>query len=235
VDPVTLVLNALASGSAPGVAENADDKVKSAYDRLAQLVAGKFAGDQTAEMALKEHAVDPQTWQAPLGKALSTSGAAADTTVLAVAQQLMALLDAAGTAQGKYRIDLLGGKGVQVGDGNQQFNTFNSPTYVTAPAAADIRPGQPRNEAPFGEAFAAAGGRARLGRALDEVYEDGPGRVQHFDGGSTGSPAVICAVYGRAAAAVDQEVWNAVGSSAAEPPRAALQPLVFRSRPHSAR
>jgi hypothetical protein len=211
VDPVTLVLNALASGAALIVVENADDKVRSAYERLAQLVADKFAGDQTAELALKEHAVDQQTWRAPLFKALSTSGAATDTTVLTVAQQLMALLDAAGTEQGKYRIDLLGGQGVQVGDGNQQFNTINSPTYVMAAAAADIRPGQPRLEATFGEAFAAAGGQARLGRALEEVYEDGPGWVQHFDGGNTGRPAVICAVHGRSAVGVDREVWNAVG------------------------
>ena len=125
----------------------------------------------------------------------------------------MALLDPAGTAQGKYQVDLQGAQGVQVGDGNQQYNTFNSvmPAIMMAPPAAEIRPGQPRSEAAFGEAFEAAGGRARLGRALNEVYEDGPGWVQHFDGGSTGQPVVICALFGQSAVAVDQEIWNALG------------------------
>lgn len=53
----------------------------------------------------------------------------------------------------------------------------------------------------------AAGGRPRLGGALDEAYEDGPGWVQHFDGGSSG-PAVICALYQHEAVAVAQAVWN---------------------------
>jgi hypothetical protein len=122
----------------------------------------------------------------------------------------MALLDPTGTAQGKYQIDLRGTQGAQVGDRNQQFNTFNtvSPTVVMAPPRVEIRPGQPRNEAAFGPAFESAGGRARLGRALDEAYEDGSGWVQHFEGGSSGQPAVICALYEHEAVAVAQPIWN---------------------------
>jgi hypothetical protein len=176
MDPVSLVLNALTLGAAQGITDSVSDVVKSAYEKLKQLVAAKFAGSKSAELALEEHAADPETWRAPLSKALTTSGAAADTAVLGAAQQLMALLDPAGTAQGKYQIDLRGAQGVQVGDGNQQFNTFNSPTYVMTPPAVDIWAGQPRNEVAFEEAFEAAGGRARLGKARGEVYEDGPRR-----------------------------------------------------------
>jgi hypothetical protein len=122
----------------------------------------------------------------------------------------MSPADPAGTAQGKYRVDLRGAQGVQVGDRNQQYNTFNAPTYVMAPPPVGIRPGQPKNEPAFGPAYEAAGGRARLGRALDEVYEDGPGWVQQFDGGSSGRAAVICARFGQSAVAVDHEVWNAL-------------------------
>src|SRR5277367_3701739 len=87
----------------------------------------------------------------------------------------MALLDPVGTRQGKYQVDLSGTQGVQVGDGNQQFNSFNvlTPAITMAPKSVEIRPGQPRNEQAFRPAFDAAGGRARLGRALGEVYEDG--------------------------------------------------------------
>ncbi len=213
MDPVSLVLNALTSGAAQGVADSVSDAIKSAYGKLKQLVSAKLSGNKSAEVALAEHATDPETWQAPLTKALTTSGAIDDQAVIEAAQQLMALLVPAGTAQGKYQIDLRGAQGVQVGDGNQQFNTFNTvtPTITVAPPTAEIRPGQPRNEAAFEPAFESAGGRAHLGRALDEVYEDGPGWVQHFDGGSSGRPAVICALFGQSAAAVDQEVWNALG------------------------
>ena len=76
--------------------------------------------------------------------------------------------------------------------------------------AAKLAAGRPPRPG-FGEAFEAAGGRARLGRALNEVYEDGPGWVQHFDGGDTGRPVVICALFGQSAVVVDQEIWNALG------------------------
>jgi hypothetical protein len=210
VDPVSLVLSALASGAAQGVADNVSEAVKSAYGRLKQLVSARFGGDKPAELALSEHAGDPETWHAPLAKALAASGAATDQAVIEAAQQLMALLDPAGAAQGKYQIDLRGGQGVQVGDGNSQYNTFNTvtPTVTVIPPIAEIRPGQPRNEAAFGPAFEAAGGRARLGGALDETYEDGPGWVQHFDGGSSGQSAVICALYEHEPVAVAQPVWN---------------------------
>jgi hypothetical protein len=211
VDPVSLVLNALTSGAAQGIADSVSDAVKSAYGTLKQLVAAKFRGNKSAVLVLEEHAADPETWQAPLSKALTTSGAATDGAIIQAAQLLMALLDPAGTAQGRYHVDLRGAQGVLVGDGNRQFNTFNSSTYIMAPSTPEIRPGQPRNEAAFGEAFANSGGRERLGTALEEVYEEGPGWVQHFDGGSTGQPAVICARFGQSAVAVDQEVWNALG------------------------
>lgn len=213
MDPVSLVLNALASGAAQGAADSVSDAVKSAYTKLKNLVSARVSGKKSAEVALAEHATDPETWQAPLAKALTASGVGADQAIIKAAQQLMALLDQMGTAQGKYQVDLRGAQGVQIGDGNQQYNTFNSvtPTFVMPPPTVEIRPGQPRNEAAFGESFEAAGGRARLGRALNEVHEDGPGWVQHFDGGSIGQPAVICAIFGQSAAVVDQEIWNAIG------------------------
>jgi hypothetical protein len=213
VDPVSLVLNALTSGAAQGMADSVSDAVKSAYTKLKQLVSAKLSSDRSAELVLTQHATDPETWQAPLTKALTASGMDADQAVIEAAQQLMALLDPTGTAQGKYQIDLQGAQGVQVGEGNQQYNTFTTtvtPTVMMTPPAPEIRPGQPRSEAVFGPAFEAAGGRAHLGRALDEVYEDGPGLVQHFEGGGSGQAAVICALDGHEAVAVAQGVWNAL-------------------------
>jgi hypothetical protein len=44
VDPVSLVLNALTSGAAQGVADSVSDAIESAYSMLKQLVHAKFAG-----------------------------------------------------------------------------------------------------------------------------------------------------------------------------------------------
>ena len=124
MDPVSLVLVALASGVGQGVSESASDAVKAAYGRLRRLVADRFAGSTSAEVALAGHADNPQTWRAPLAMALADTGAGFDESVIEAAQELMALLDEPGTGLGKYQVDLRGARGVQVGDGNQQFNVF---------------------------------------------------------------------------------------------------------------
>ena len=80
---------------------------------------------------------------------------------------------------------------------------------LTIPTAA-IRPGQSGCEAAFAAAYNAAGGEARLGQALGEVYDAGPGWVQHFTGSPSGEPAVICALHGRTAITVAESIWNEV-------------------------
>jgi hypothetical protein len=130
MDPVSLILGALTSGAAQGVAESAADSIKDAYGKLKRLVSRRFTGNKTLELTLAQHADDPGTWRAPLAKALTQSGAAADLAVIDAAQQLMALLDETGSRAGKYNVDLRGAQGVQVGDGSQQVNLFTSGTDV---------------------------------------------------------------------------------------------------------
>lgn len=85
----------------------------------------------------------------------------------------------------------------------------NEPAAGTADEfAARIRPGQPGQEAAFQEAYDAAGGADRLGQPIGEVIAQERGVVQHFDGGPTGEPAVLCAPYDRPAIAVARSVWN---------------------------
>ena len=95
----------------------------------------------------------------------------------------------------------------------QMRDRLDTPPEVSVvlniPVAA-IRPGQPGCEAAFIPAYNAAGGEARLGQALGEVYDAGPGWVQHFTGSPSAEPAVICALHGRTAIVVAESVWNEV-------------------------
>ena len=70
MDPVTLIITALTAGAAAGGQSVVTDAIKDAYAGLKVLIKRKFAGKPSAEVALTEHENDPQTWQAPLKKAL---------------------------------------------------------------------------------------------------------------------------------------------------------------------
>jgi hypothetical protein len=126
MDPVTLIVAALAAGAASGAGEAATTAVKDAYQGLRRLVSARFAGRNAAEVALAEHETDPDTWQAPLARELIQTSTNADPEVIEAAQRLMALLDQTGTRAGKYTVDLRGAQGVQVGDDNRQFNQFTT-------------------------------------------------------------------------------------------------------------
>jgi hypothetical protein len=130
MEPITLILGALAAGALVGVRDSAAGTVKDAYASLRRLVAARFAGRPAAELALAEHAADPDTWQAPLKKALAETGADTDPAVINAARQLMELVDEAGARAGKYNVDLRGAQGVQVGGHGHQYNVFNVPPQV---------------------------------------------------------------------------------------------------------
>jgi hypothetical protein len=124
MDPVTLIVSALATGAAQAVSETTSASIKGAYESLKAKVRARFAGSPSRELVLVEHEKNPPTWQAPMVAALTETGAESDPAVVEAAQQLMALLDATGTQSGKYWVDVRGAHGVQVGDHNTQTNTF---------------------------------------------------------------------------------------------------------------
>jgi hypothetical protein len=130
MDPITLIVTALAAGASAGVIDalkdNAKDAAKAAYAKLRGLVQGRVAGNPGAELALAEHQADPENWAAPLTAKLTLAGAGDDAELVAAAQALMDLVDRAGANAGKYHVTISGGQGVQVGEGNVQHNTFNA-------------------------------------------------------------------------------------------------------------
>lgn len=126
MEPITLILTALATGASAGaldvLKDDVKDKAKAAYERLRDLVGQRFRGNPSAELVLSEHQADPETYAAPLAKKLTEAGV--DAELVATARALMELVDQAGARSGKYNVTIKDSKGVQVGDGNLQVNKF---------------------------------------------------------------------------------------------------------------
>jgi hypothetical protein len=119
MDPITLIVTALAAGSRKGALEALKDDVKdaieAAYETLRGLVRNRVCDQPGAELVLAQYEDDPGTWETPLAKMLHDTGAAVDANLLAVARALLELVDAVGTAEGKYDVTISGSQGVQVG------------------------------------------------------------------------------------------------------------------------
>jgi hypothetical protein len=127
MDPITLIVTALAAGAALGAQDTVSAMVKDAYAGLKALVKKRLGGDPGAELVLAKHEQAPETWQAPLMAELAETGADGDRDLIAAAQALLDLLGVAEGRPGKYTVDARGAQGVQIGDHNRQDNVFNGP------------------------------------------------------------------------------------------------------------
>jgi hypothetical protein len=128
MDPITLIVAALAAGAVSGALDGLKDDVKgpakAAYEKFRGLVKKRVSRIPSAELALTEYESDPKTWEAPLAAKLKEVSADDDAELLAAAKALMEVIDEVGTGSGKYKVRIEDSKGVQVGDGNIQVNTF---------------------------------------------------------------------------------------------------------------
>jgi hypothetical protein len=104
VDPVTLIVAALVAGAAAGLKDTASSAVKEAYDGLKGLVQRKLAGRPAGELVLAQYEQAPQVWDKPLAQELTAVGAGDDAALVTAAQALMQLVDAAGSAAGRYQV-----------------------------------------------------------------------------------------------------------------------------------
>jgi hypothetical protein len=128
MDAITLIVTALTAGSSAGAISALQDDMKAvaerAYASLRGLVKKRIADQPGSELVLAKHGAYPQTWKAPLAMMLTDAGAAGDAELVEAARALMELVDAAGTAAGKYHVTISGSQGVQIGDHNTQVNRF---------------------------------------------------------------------------------------------------------------
>jgi hypothetical protein len=128
MDPITLIVAALAAGASAGAIDALKDSTKeaaqAAYGKLLHLVRSRFRGNAKAEETLTDHQSDPETYAAPLAKKLTEAGAVGDDELVAAAKAVLELVDQAGAKSGKYNVTVTDSKGVYVGDYGTQTNTF---------------------------------------------------------------------------------------------------------------
>jgi hypothetical protein len=124
MDPVTVIVTALAAGAASALQDDAKGAMKAALARLRALAGKRLSARPAGELVLAQHEQAPDVYERPLQHELELSGAGADPELVSAAQELMKLLDACGTAAGKYTVTVQGSSGVQVGDHNTQVNHF---------------------------------------------------------------------------------------------------------------
>ena len=127
MDPVTLIVTALATGATSGLSDATAAAVHDAYLSLKKLVRRRLGSRADGELVLARHAEAPKTWEGPLVAELSAAGADTDTDLIQAAQALMRLADEVGYRSGKYNVDARGSQGVQIGDHNTQHNVFGHP------------------------------------------------------------------------------------------------------------
>ena len=140
MDPITLIVTALAAGAALGITDTASSAIKDAYAGLKALVRKRLGGRPDAELVLARHEQAPETWRAPLMAELDQAGAGHDAGLVAAAEALMRLVDEAGARAGKYSVDVRGAQGVQIGDRNTQHNVFGAPPGGLRPADSGSAP-----------------------------------------------------------------------------------------------
>jgi hypothetical protein len=127
VDPVALIVAALAVGAVAGAESTATEAVKDAYAGLKGLVRQRLAGRESGEAALARHEDEPEQAGEALEAELVAAGARDDAVLLEAVRRLLVELDPAGDRAGKYTVDLRGAQGSQIGDHNVQTNTFSAP------------------------------------------------------------------------------------------------------------
>jgi hypothetical protein len=118
MDPISLVIAALAAGAVAGLKDTASQAVRDGYASFKALLASRFAGNQQAEAALDNAELQPGLTQVLLAEHLRAAGADGDDELLQAARALLEHV-------GNYNVRIMGGKGIVVGDAAHVTMSFN--------------------------------------------------------------------------------------------------------------
>jgi hypothetical protein len=127
MDPITMVVAALAAGAAAGVSTSSQDAtaavLRSSCRQIRTRVLRRAPDPAEAERVLDAHAGAPSEHEQALRAVLMAANAAADSKILEAARAILGSPPSAHPS-GKYPIQINNGKGVVVGDFTDSNFTF---------------------------------------------------------------------------------------------------------------
>jgi hypothetical protein len=91
MEPISVLLAALAFGATEAAKAGVQEIVKDAYNKLKQALARKFGNATDKIFVLEQFQADQDTWEKPLRKALTEAAADRDDRIMAIARTLQAL------------------------------------------------------------------------------------------------------------------------------------------------
>jgi hypothetical protein len=104
MDPIALIMAALAAGAG----HTAAAPVRDAHAALMAQLRMRLAGRADGEAALARYEESAQGWEAALGAELAAAGADRDKGILTEAEAVMSVADAPGWRAGKYTVEMPG-------------------------------------------------------------------------------------------------------------------------------
>jgi hypothetical protein len=117
MDPISLILSALAVGAGAAAKDTASQAVKDAYSGLRTLVLKHFEKKPEAQMALQQYEKGKASWKEPLQEALIEVRVEQDEGLKRQAEHVLKLVNPQQTSQGKYNVQINGGsQGPVIGD-----------------------------------------------------------------------------------------------------------------------
>lgn len=119
MDPITLIVSALAAGAAAGAGGVATQAIQDAYNGLKSLITRKFAGKGGVQNAVAtlETKPDSPSRQGVLAEELQAAGAGQDQELAVLAQKLLDLVGQAGLGGSRYTATLTGSGTIAQGPG----------------------------------------------------------------------------------------------------------------------
>ncbi len=108
MEPITLILTALALGGGLVAKKTVEEATKDSYEAIKKLIAQKFSGKPEAQMALTKYEEKPKIWEAPLKDALIEVSADKDEEIMTMTKHLMEKIEPQHLAMGKYNVQTSG-------------------------------------------------------------------------------------------------------------------------------
>ncbi|MGE0217992.1 hypothetical protein [Mycolicibacterium sp.] len=122
MDPLTLVISALAAGASTGLTGAAGTAISDAYTALKDLIRRRLSDKGKDPGVVDRPETDPAKVKADLAGKLTAADI--DEQIIAAATALLQRTDPQGAQVGKYVVTIENSKGVIVGDGNTVNQTF---------------------------------------------------------------------------------------------------------------